>query len=153
MIRAAPWNQFAQTVSQILSKFLPIRQRINVFVILPKLPSSHVLIRVSSIYNFSLTSICVAWILIIKQTCSFFIIKMFTQSSQKKFWMFSDENDLTMLRENTNAEFIKKHGSDMTVSLFFYKLYSLNLWLSSFFNYASSFLHTNLWDEMLMSKI
>lgn len=44
---------------------------------------------------------------------------MFPQSSQKKFWMFSDENDLTTLREKTNAEFIEKHGANMTVSLFF----------------------------------
>jgi len=45
---------------------------------------------------------------------------MFSQSSQKKYWMFSDENDLMVLREKTNAEFIAKHGADMTVSLFFY---------------------------------
>ncbi|KAH0954311.1 hypothetical protein HN011_005482 [Eciton burchellii] len=39
---------------------------------------------------------------------------MFPQSSQKKYWMFSDENDLMVLREKTNAEFIAKHGADMT---------------------------------------
>jgi len=33
--------------------------------------------------------------------------------------MFSDESDLTMLREKTNADFIAKHGANMTVSLFF----------------------------------
>lgn len=41
---------------------------------------------------------------------------MFPQSSQKKYWMFSDENDLTVLREKTNAEFIERHGANMTVS-------------------------------------
>lgn len=44
---------------------------------------------------------------------------MFPQSSQKKYWMYSDENDLTILREKNNAEFIEKHGINMTVSLFF----------------------------------
>lgn len=39
---------------------------------------------------------------------------MFPQSSQKKYWMFSDENDLTVLREKTNAEFIERHGANMT---------------------------------------
>jgi hypothetical protein len=43
---------------------------------------------------------------------------MFPQSSQKKYWIFSDENDLTTLREKTNADFIAKHGVNMTVSLF-----------------------------------
>ena len=41
---------------------------------------------------------------------------MFPLSTQKKYWMFSDENDLFALRQKTNAEFIKKHGGDMTVS-------------------------------------
>lgn len=41
---------------------------------------------------------------------------MFPQSSQSRFWIFSDENDLTALREKTNAEFIQKHGANMTVS-------------------------------------
>lgn len=43
---------------------------------------------------------------------------MFPQSTQKKFWMFSDEADLTVLREKTNADFIAKHGANMTVSAF-----------------------------------
>lgn len=41
---------------------------------------------------------------------------MFPQSSQRNYWMFSDESDLTALREKTNAEFIEKHGANMTVS-------------------------------------
>lgn len=41
---------------------------------------------------------------------------MFPQSSQSRYWIFSDENDLTALREKTNAEFIQKHGANMTVS-------------------------------------
>ena len=41
---------------------------------------------------------------------------MFPQSSQRRYWIFSDENDLTALREKTNAEFVQKHGADMTVS-------------------------------------
>lgn len=41
---------------------------------------------------------------------------MFPQSSQRRYWIFSDENDLTALREKTNAEFIQKHGANMTVS-------------------------------------
>lgn len=41
---------------------------------------------------------------------------MFPQSSQRRYWIFSDENDLTALREKTNAEFIQKHGASMTVS-------------------------------------
>lgn len=45
------------------------------------------------------------------------IAKMFPYSSQKKYWIFSDENDLTTLREKTNADFIAKHGANMTVSL------------------------------------
>ncbi|KYQ52918.1 Cyclin-H, partial [Trachymyrmex zeteki] len=40
--------------------------------------------------------------------------KMFPYSSQRKYWMFSDESDLTMLREKTNADFIAKHGANMT---------------------------------------
>lgn len=45
---------------------------------------------------------------------------MFPCSSQKKYWIFSDENDLTVLREKTNADFIAKHGVNMTVSLHFH---------------------------------
>lgn len=43
-------------------------------------------------------------------------ITMFPQSSQRKYWIFSDENDLTALREKTNAEFIQRHGANMKVS-------------------------------------
>lgn len=69
---------------------------------------------------------------------------MFSQSSQKKYWMFSDENDLTMLREKNNAVFIEKHGTNMTVSVFFlYKLFD------KFYDYRFSLItfsiHT---DEM-----
>lgn len=42
-------------------------------------------------------------------------ITMFPQSSQRRYWIFSDENDLTALREKTNVEFIQRHGSNMTV--------------------------------------
>ncbi|XP_012251872.2 cyclin-H [Athalia rosae] len=38
---------------------------------------------------------------------------MFPMSSQKTYWIFSDENDLTELREKTNAEFIEKHGGNV----------------------------------------
>ena len=43
--------------------------------------------------------------------------------------MFSDESDLTMLREKTNADFIAKHGANMTVSLLFqnYSLRTITL--------------------------
>lgn len=44
---------------------------------------------------------------------------MFPQSTQNKQWMFSDETDLTTLREKTNADFIAKHGTNMTVSIIF----------------------------------
>ncbi|XP_011310212.1 cyclin-H [Fopius arisanus] len=38
---------------------------------------------------------------------------MFASSTQRKHWMYSDESDLTTLREETNAQFIKKYGSHM----------------------------------------
>lgn len=41
---------------------------------------------------------------------------MFPHSSQKRYWIFSDENDLTVFREKTNADFIERHGANMTVS-------------------------------------
>lgn len=47
------------------------------------------------------------------------IVEMFPQSSQNRFWMFRDENELTALREKTNADFIEKHGANMSVSCFF----------------------------------
>jgi len=72
---------------------------------------------------------------------------MFPQSSQMKFWMFSDENDLTILREKTNAEFIEKHGTNMTVSLFF--IYST----IKFFYYHFFHFYAYLCDEILTSKI
>ncbi|KAI5645878.1 cyclin-H [Phthorimaea operculella] len=36
---------------------------------------------------------------------------MFSTSSQKKFWTFSDEQELARLREKHNLEYIAKHGS------------------------------------------
>lgn len=39
---------------------------------------------------------------------------MFPMSTQKKCWVFSDENDLVELRQKSNANFIEKHGSSMT---------------------------------------
>ncbi|XP_034941959.1 cyclin-H [Chelonus insularis] len=39
---------------------------------------------------------------------------MFSTSTQKKYWMYKDENDLTSLREKTNAEYIEKFGVNMT---------------------------------------
>lgn len=41
---------------------------------------------------------------------------MFPMSSQKMHWIFSDEDDLTELREKTNAQFIEKHGTGVPVS-------------------------------------
>ena len=41
---------------------------------------------------------------------------MFPLSTQKKFWLFSDESDLAALRAQTNRNFIEKHGANMTVS-------------------------------------
>jgi len=52
---------------------------------------------------------------------------MFPYSSQKKYWMFSDENDLTTLREKTNVDFIAKHGANMTVSPLFFITICLKL--------------------------
>lgn len=40
-------------------------------------------------------------------------MSMFATSSQKKFWTFSDENELARLREKHNDEFIAKHGGQM----------------------------------------
>ncbi|KAJ8687242.1 hypothetical protein QAD02_023036 [Eretmocerus hayati] len=39
---------------------------------------------------------------------------MFPLSSQKKHWLFNDENDLALLREKANAKFIAKHGANMS---------------------------------------
>ena len=50
---------------------------------------------------------------------------MFPLSSQKNYWLFNDENDLARLREETNAEFIAKHGAKMTVSFFMFIFYNL----------------------------
>lgn len=36
---------------------------------------------------------------------------MFSTSSQRKFWTFSDDNELARLREKHNLSFISKHGS------------------------------------------
>lgn len=44
---------------------------------------------------------------------------MFPMSSQKLHWIFSDESDITILREKTNAQFVDKHGSSIPVSIFF----------------------------------
>lgn len=44
---------------------------------------------------------------------------MFPLSSQKKYWLFNDENDIAILRKEANAEFIAKHGVNMTVSFLF----------------------------------
>jgi hypothetical protein len=57
---------------------------------------------------------------------------MFPLSSQKKHWSFNDENDLAVLREETNAEFISKHGANMTVSFYcFFGNYTFQLYVSS----------------------
>ncbi|XP_057328838.1 cyclin-H [Microplitis mediator] len=39
---------------------------------------------------------------------------MFPTSTQKKYWIFADESDLTNLRKNTNAAFIDKYGANMS---------------------------------------
>ena len=48
---------------------------------------------------------------------------MFPTSSQKKFWTFADEKQLTELRMKQNQKFIDKHGSHMSVNI---KKYVLN---------------------------
>lgn len=42
---------------------------------------------------------------------------MFATSTQKKFWMFADESELTALREKTNVAFIDRYGRNMTVKM------------------------------------
>ncbi|KAH0553669.1 hypothetical protein KQX54_003330 [Cotesia glomerata] len=39
---------------------------------------------------------------------------MFSTSTQKKYWIFSDEKDLTALRQKANAAYVDKYGSKMT---------------------------------------
>lgn len=39
---------------------------------------------------------------------------MFPTSSQKKFWMFADQQDIDRYRETANTNFIAKHGADMS---------------------------------------
>ncbi|XP_008202058.1 cyclin-H isoform X1 [Nasonia vitripennis] len=39
--------------------------------------------------------------------------KMFPLSTQKKYWLYNDENDIAILRKEANAEFIAKHGANM----------------------------------------
>lgn len=41
---------------------------------------------------------------------------MFTNSTQEKYWMFTDENELNSIRAKVNADFIEKHGARMSVS-------------------------------------
>lgn len=41
---------------------------------------------------------------------------MFSSSSQRKYWTFSDESELAKLREKHNVDFILKHGSQMDES-------------------------------------
>lgn len=43
---------------------------------------------------------------------------MFPLSTQKKYWVFTDEKDLIELRRQANANFVEKHGSCMTVTAF-----------------------------------
>lgn len=45
---------------------------------------------------------------------------MFPLSTQKKFWVFTDEKDLIELRRQANSNFVEKHGNGMTVSLLLY---------------------------------
>ena len=51
---------------------------------------------------------------------------MFTKSSQKQEWMFSDEMDLNYLREKANSQYIEYHGRNLTVWLFIYIQISKN---------------------------
>ncbi|XP_043467239.1 cyclin-H [Leptopilina heterotoma] len=39
---------------------------------------------------------------------------MFPLSTQKKFWVFTDEKDLIELRRQANANFVEKHGNGMS---------------------------------------
>ncbi|KAJ8869029.1 hypothetical protein PR048_030575 [Dryococelus australis] len=39
---------------------------------------------------------------------------MFPASTQSKYWTFSDESDLNRFRQETNMNFIMKHGTNMT---------------------------------------
>lgn len=41
---------------------------------------------------------------------------MFPTSSQRKHWMFSDENEINHLRDNANAKHITKYGANYGVS-------------------------------------
>lgn len=42
--------------------------------------------------------------------------KMFPLSSQKKFWTFTNEQQLTELRLQQNVNYINTHGAEMNVS-------------------------------------
>lgn len=41
---------------------------------------------------------------------------MFPRSTQRKHWMFPDENKLNQLREKTNHDYIATHGIKLSVS-------------------------------------
>lgn len=49
---------------------------------------------------------------------------MFPYSTQKKFWMFFDENEINHLREKANTTFILKHGQNLPVLFITYKFYN-----------------------------
>lgn len=67
---------------------------------------------------------------------------MFPLSTQKKHWLFNDENDLVALREKANAKYIARHGANMTVNQYFVHISSINSKLSSSI-YSLTFLMIN----------
>lgn len=48
---------------------------------------------------------------------------MFPYSSQKKHWMFCDENEINKLRENANANYNTKFSNNPTVSYYLIQLH------------------------------
>lgn len=51
--------------------------------------------------------------------------KMFPASTQCKFWLFNNEEELSKIRETTNVKYIQKYGSHINVSCFYF--YYLNV--------------------------
>lgn len=44
---------------------------------------------------------------------------MFPTSTQRKHWMYSDENDINQLRKNANAKHVALYGANYSVSYYF----------------------------------
>jgi len=60
---------------------------------------------------------------------------MFSTSSQKQNWIFSDENEISSLKEEVNASFISVHGSKIPVGS------TSSLSLSKSNSYSNSYAH------------